>query len=1011
MALIQLRTAGRFSEMLGDKLRAMRVRYGRSTISLFLLILSAGTSLFGAPDRPVPLFETDILPVFQEHCLVCHSDSPQHGLDLRDLEKILKGGESGPAVTPSSSGSSLLYQKISAGQMPLGPQKLAPEQIQIIKDWIDAGAPSKNSKAGIVRSVSERDVILNILNVRCVVCHGRRKQEGGLDVRTRESLLRGGKSGPAIVAGKPGESLLVRRIDSGDMPPVALQRGYAVRAVTTEELDKIRRWIESGAPADLDERLNAGAGEDPGITEKDRQFWSFRPPKRPQPPEVRHRELVRNPIDAFLLEKLEAKGLSFSRTADRLVLMRRAYFDLTGLPPEPQEILDYLNDKSPEAYELMLDRLLASPRYGERWARYWLDAAGYSDSEGVNNSDAVRPDIWRYRDYVIRSLNQDKPYDRFLLEQIAGDELFDYKATRSLTPQQIELLVATGFLRTVPDGTYDVTENFIPNRLNVLADQVEAFGSAVMGLTMGCARCHSHKYDPIPQHDYYRFSAIFRSAYDPYDWLVPNKNVDDAVGKVDLPQRYLSGLPEQECREVENQNAQYLRQITEARESLEKMAVPYRQALFEDELAKDPEALRGNLKLALSVPGSERNQPQKDLVEKFASPLNLSIKELATRSADFRLQSEQLRHSLDQLERKVKPEPRIRALFDMGGTPTATYVLRRGEYLNTGPLVEPGVPSVLKDGIEPYTIAKPKWTTDTSGRRLALARWLIQPNHPLTSRVIANRIWQYHFGKGLVATLGNFGHSGASPSHPELLDWLATEFVSRGWSLKTLHKLIMTSTAYRQTSRFSPDEVRADPENILLCRFPMRRLDADALRDSILKISQRLSLVPFGPPDEVEVRADGEVTSACISGKCRRSIYLLQRRTTPLTMLEVFDAPQLNPNCLQRSVSTVASQALMLWNSDMVRESARYFAGRVMDIAGENIQRQIDLAYLTALARSPTEDERNTARAEIEQLAKNWLEYHEKDVPAEPRMMRSHWEALAVFCHALLNSAEFAYLD
>jgi Protein of unknown function (DUF1553) len=249
------------------------------------------------------------------------------------------------------------------------------------------------------------------------------------------------------------------------------------------------------------------------------------------------------------------------------------------------------------------------------------------------------------------------------------------------------------------------------------------------------------------------------------------------------------------------------------------------------------------------------------------------------------------------------------------------------------------------------------------------------------------------------------------PSHPELLDWLATEFVNRGWSLKAMHKLIMMSTTYRQSSRFSPDEVRADPDNVLLSRFPVRRLDADAIRDSILKVSQRLSLVPFGPADEVEVRPDGEVTSTCASGRCRRSIYLLQRRTTPLTVLEVFDAPQLNPNCLQRPVSTVSSQALLLWNSDLVRENSRYFAGRVIDAAGGDIRKEIEQVYLTALSRWPTEDELQSAEAEIQQLTKDWLEHHDKEVPAEPRKMKAPWEALAVFCHAVINSAEFIYVD
>ena len=413
------------------------------SLLLALLVPAPG---FGATDEPVPCFETDVLPIFQQHCLACHSESPQHGLDLRDLQKVVKGGESGIVVTPGSARTSLLYQKINTGRMPPGPEKVPLPQIEIIRRWIDAGLTSKQSSGGLAKAVSEREVMLNILHVRCLVCHGRHKQEGGLDVSIRETLFKGGKSGPAIIPGNPDESPLVRQIESGAMPPIALQRAYAVRPATSDELERIRLWIKNGATADADEKLDVGPGDDPLVSKQDRQFWSFRPPKRPDVPAIRQNQLVRKPIDVFLLKKLEEKGLSFAQPADRLVLLRRAYFDLTGLQPGPEEARAYLSDQRPDAYEAMLDRLLASPQYGERWARYWLDAAGYSDSEGTNNSDSIRPDAWRYRDYVIRSLNQDKPYDRFLLEQIAGDELFDYKAIRFLKTEQIDQLVATGFL-------------------------------------------------------------------------------------------------------------------------------------------------------------------------------------------------------------------------------------------------------------------------------------------------------------------------------------------------------------------------------------------------------------------------------------------------------------------------------------------------------------------------------------------------------------------------------------
>ena len=362
-------------------------------------------------------------------------------------------------------------------------------------------------------------------------------------MRTRASLLKGGRSGPAIVPGKPDESLLIKRIADQQMPPPESLRDFTVRPVTSDELEQLRQWIEAGAPAGPEEVLEVGSGPDPLVSEKDRQFWSFQSPKRPSAPKVRSQNLVRTPIDAFLLEKLEAKGLSFSPESERLTLMRRAYFDLIGLLPEPEEIEAHLKDRSPLAYERMIDRLLDSTRYGERWTRYWLDAAGYSDSEGKVENDLVRPQLHRYRDYVIRSFNSDKPYDQFLVEQIAGDELFDYKSTQEPTADQLDKLVATGFLRTAPDGSYSLAGNKISDRMNMLADQVEIFSSSVMGLTMACTRCHSHKYDPIPQRDYYRLSAIFRTAYDPYDWLFPNENIDDPEGKTVFPMRYLTTVP------------------------------------------------------------------------------------------------------------------------------------------------------------------------------------------------------------------------------------------------------------------------------------------------------------------------------------------------------------------------------------------------------------------------------------------------------------------------------------
>ena len=706
------------------------------------------------------------------------------------------------------------------------------------------------------------------------------------------------------------------------------------------------------------------------------------------------------------MEKLEARGLGFAPPAERLALMRRAYLDLVGLPPTPDEVRAYHRDSDPQAFERLVDRLLDSAHYGERWGRYWLDAAGYADSEGKVHADNLRPHAYRYRDYVIRAFNDDKPYDRFLLEQIAGDELVDYRKLDSLTPDEVEPLIATGFLRMAPDGTWSGAQNFVPERLDVVADQVEVLSSTVMGLTLACARCHDHKYDPLPQRDFYRFSAILRSAYDPYDWLIPQEPLLAPAGGP-FPKRLLRYGSEEELREVKRNNGPVEQEIKRLKRSLEEKAAPFRERLLREMREKIPEALRADVEAATKVSEDNRSELQKYLVEAFREFLTLEAGELEKRFEEYREEAGKVNEAVKKAEKKLRRQPSIRALFDMPGKPTPNYLLARGEHTRPGDFVDPGIPSALQAQTRPYRIAKPEWS---SGRRLALARWLGQPDHPLTARVMVNRIWQHHFGRGLVTTPGNFGKLGAAPSHPELLDWLATEFVERGWSVKAMHRLIMTSSAYRQSSG-SPGREAANghSDNSLLSHFPLQRLDAEALRDSILKISGRLDSTPFGPADEVEVQEDGEVTSQCTSAGCRRSVYMLQRRTTPLTMLDTFDAPELNPNCVKRSQSMVTSQALQLWNSQMARKSARHFAGRVIDAVGSDLERQVEQVYLAALSRWPTAAEKAEALGEIGQLDRHWAEHLESHTPAEPKRSRARWLALSTFCHAMLNSAEFIF--
>jgi len=962
-----------------------------------------------------PSFQNDIRPILTSHCTTCHNAKLREGgLSLESRESVLTGGKSGPAVIPGQPANSLLLTMVASGAMPKVGPKLTAAQIETIRGWIES-AEARGPLSEVAASplaVTQHDVIMPILGAKCFVCHGRRVQQAGLDLRTLAGMLKGGKSGPAIIPGKPDESLLVQKIASQQMPPPKLQEQFSVRGLTSEELDQLKRWIRLGAPAADDRPARGADTSDPMIKKEDRKFWAFRPPARPAVPQVRQNARVHNPIDAFLLEKLERRNLTFSADAGRLPLLRRAYLDLTGLPPSPDDIELYLADRRPDAYERMIDSLLDSPRYGERWGRYWLEAAGYADSEGGNAGDSVRPHAFRYRDYVIRSFNADKPYDQFLLEQIGGDEMFDYKAAEEYTPEQADRLIATGFLRQAPDPTHSTEQNYLPERFDVLANEIEILSSAVLGLTVGCARCHDHKFDPIPQRDYYRLSAVLQTSYDPYDWRIPNTKVGGVGAKLDesmvrlLPLKSVS-----ERNHVERTNEPVRQRIDKLKKQLEAKAAPFRQTILNERLATLPEDVRRDLRSALDTPAGSRSPVQQYLVKNFEGTLTIAQKDIESRFEEFKKEAVELRKQIQKEEDRLLPAPGIRALFDMGGDPTPNYLLRRGDFRMPGEVVEPGALSVLGSELAPYRIERPPFQTGTSGRRLALARWLVQPNHPLTARVMVNRLWQHHFGKGLVSTPGNFGRTGAPPSHPELLDWLATEFVRQGWSIKSMQRLIVTSAAYRQSSQADQAKRQVDPDNILLSRFPLQRLDGDALRDSILKIAGRLDPQPFGPAAPIDVRPDGEVVNKASKHGYRRSIYSLVRRSEPLTMLDAFDAPQLTPNCLRRSQSTVSSQALELLNSDLIRESARFLAGRIIDKVGADRCKQVERAYLRILARPADREELDNAGKVLPELVKAWYERLQDEVPAEPKASKAEWLGLAAFCHTLFNSAEFLYVD
>jgi hypothetical protein len=949
-----------------------------------------------------PAFKTEILPIFEKHCLRCHDAKVKKGgLDLSTWEAALAGGESGLVVVSKQPSASRLYDMLANGEMPLDRKtRVSAAELETIRGWIEELGASENISRPVAR-LNQHDIIPILLR-HCMTCHGQDRKEGGLDLRSRASMLEGGKSGPALVPGEPEKSLIIQRILARQMPPLGVFDAGVTRP-PEPDIEKLRMWISQGAPEREVYPDLAGTEPDPLVSDADRQFWAFQPPGPVEMPSVGRHDRVRNPIDAFILKKLEARGLTLSPEADRLTLIRRASFDLTGLPPAPEEVDAFVSDQDAQAYEKLIDRLLASPRYGERWGRYWLDLAGYADTE---SRDADRDHAWLYRDYVIRAFNADKPYDRFLLEQIAGDELADPAQAQVMTQELIDNLVATGFLRLTPDPTSVGESGLIQDRVSVISDELQVFSSGILGLTIQCAQCHDHKLEPIPQRDYYRLRAVFKGALDEFNWLVPNDGVKDKPARLIpyvVPSQDTAALAEEQ-KISQKTNTELSAEINRLNAALAEMAKPLEKEIVEARLARQPEEMRDDLRVMLATPPDQRDDRLKDLAAKYEFYVAIDPNDrdnlLKDTYPEYRKAADATEEKLLWLRSRLIRQPRfIRALWDRGH-PSPTYIYRRGDFQNAGRLVGPGVPSVLTDGKTPF-IVRPPWPgAEKTGARLALARWLVGPENSLVARVWVNRLWQHHFGSGIVATVENFGRSGALPTHPELLDWLALKLVERGWSTKKIHRLIMTSNTYRQSSAVTPDAERLDPGNVLLSRMPLTRVDAEALRDSILFVAGRLDETRYGPPDLLFVRRDGMVMTPEVSATQRRSIYLQQRRATAHTMLDLFDYPQMGPNCAQRGNTAVATQALFLLNSRLIRNLADALAGRVREEAGDNIAAQIDRLYWLALGRPPKAEERSIISEELEGICEAGT--HEPDFQ---NSITARW------CHAVINSSAFIYVD
>ena len=727
-----------------------------------------------------------------------------------------------------------------------------------------------------------------ILVANCHKCHGEKKQEGTLRLDAKAAILAGGETGPAIVPGKPEESLLIEAINykSLQMPPD--------RHLKPEQIAILTEWVKMGAPwppggdVALQPRKTALV-----VTDADRQHWSFQPVKRPEVPLALAGKSPssRNAVDIFILASLAAKGLSPAPEAQKRELVRRVYFDLTGLPPSADEIDAFTNDLAQDAYERLIDRLLASPRYGERWSRHWLDVVRFAQTNGLERDDE-KPNAWRYRDYVIGALNRDKPYDQFLKEQLAGDEM---------TPPTDDSLMATAYYRL---GVWDdEPDDGKQAKADELDDIVATTGSAMLGLTIGCARCHDHKFDPIAQEDYYSFTAFFQNIH--------------LYGK--MPDVVAGGAPVN------------------------------KEGVFRD-------LPSGGQTLAVA----ERSEP-----------------------------------------------------------PPKSHILVRGSALTPGKEVRPRFVEVLctsKESMFPQLPeerqreeASEKPVVSSKGRRTVVANWIASPDNPLTARVIVNRLWSQHFARGIVSTPSDFGHTGQPPSHPELLDYLASELVGnategvpyRGaWELKRLHRMMLSSATYRQSSRVANEKaVTLDPDNTLLWRQNLRRLEAEAIRDTLLATSGSLNLqmggrgiFPTIPPEVLAGQSrpgNGWENKSPLADQSRRSVYIFVKRTLGVPLLESFDAASADTSTSKRNVTTVAPQALILLNSDFLEQQSAAMADRIIRQGDSDPAAQITAAYRLALGRAPTAGELQVAAAFLEREVVRWQdmskEHPELVQPAEEK--------------------------
>ena len=796
--------------------------------------------------------------------------------------------------------------------------------------------------------------VLPILEARCFECHGPESElKGGLFLGNRDGFLEGGESGPAVDPDAPEDSLLLDAINYGsyEMPPD--------NKLPDDEIAVLTAWVKAGATIPEDSELERPEVDHTNpatlVNEETKNYWAFRPIADPAVPQVKNAGWASNSIDRFILNKLENAELSPASPAEKQKLIRRAYYDLTGLPPSMADVDAFVNDKSDQAFEKVIDRLLDSPQYGERWGRHWLDLVRYAESNSYER-DGTKPFIWRYRDYVIKSFNEDKPYTQFIKEQLAGDEF---------EPPTADSIVATGYYRL---GIWDDEPVSQKQALyDDLDDIVLTTSQVFLGLTMNCARCHDHKIDPLPQKDYYSFLAFF-SGFKRYGVRSHESVQDNSTGPIAVNGKDLERNATRKAldRELVEQD----RKINHVNRRLNELMTPPEK--------EDFKAVEVRVDIARKYVGKGLS---KKLVDDYAAAVQRRKEILDTR-----------------------PPEVAQALLikEIGKTPRETFVLVRGNANVEGAKVEPAFPSVLSP---PEPVIKTPTMTESSGRRTALANWIASEKNQLTARVMVNRIWQHHFGRGIVASSNNFGNIGDKPTHPELLDWLATRFMEGGWKLKAMHKLIMLSSTYRMSSQSSNKELAADPANNLYWRFNMRRLSSEELRDSVHAANGSLNLKMGGPsiypiiPQEVlagQSRPGSGWGNSPAEERARRAVYIFIKRSLVEPLMADFDFADVDSTCPVRFVTTQPTQALSLLNSEFMNRQAAVFADFLRKEASDNANKQVELALTRITQRRPEQSEIDRGLGLIESLKKDGVS---DDI------------ALKYFCLAMFNLNEFLYLD